>query len=548
MFQVKCKDVMQTYENEVTLKEIAKDYSHFFEHDILIATVTDMYGKNSVLSELNAKINKSCNIEFYDLTSEIGNKIYERGLIYLFIRAYYDILGNESQVRIEHMVDNGIYIASNISITDLIVDEIKSKMKEIVSKKIPFNKRTVYKEEAISYFEKVGFDDKLEGLKYISTDYITLYEFSHMFNYFNGQMPINSSVLKYFNLVKLCDTGFVLSKPSVYDANHVSDYNYHINLHNAFDNYLEYISNINVLNSYDLNEKILNNELNNLIYMDEVRHNIELSGVINKIFDKKEAKVVLLAGPSSSGKTTTCRNLNRLCNLYGIKAHQISLDDYYLDRHQMIKEANGEYDFEKLESLDIELFNRDLQKLLNGMGVNLPKYNFAKAKKEFDNKKTVLGNNDIIIIEGIHALNDKLTMSIDPKNKFKIYISPFTEINLDNHTMISSEDNRLLRRLVRDNNFRETSPSDTFKMWPKVRFGEDKYILEKGKNVDAIINSSLIYEFSILKVYAEPLLYAINPDDFGYHEARRLLSVLKRFLPAPSTVVPQSSVLREFIG
>jgi uridine kinase len=320
----------------------------------------------------------------------------------------------------------------------------------------------------------------------------------------------------------------------------------------VFDKFLDYTKwgeKINVDCAADLNEIVSRGKYDEIIRLAEANFENQLANVSYAInSNRKRIKVVLMAGPSSSGKTTTAKKLAIYLQTYGLIPHSISVDDYFLDRNQTPRLENGDYDFESLRSLDLDLFNKQLSKLLDGDKVLLPQYNFVLGKKEFKNKWLQLGENDIIIIEGLHALNDELTVAVERKNKFKIYISPLTQLNIDDHNRIHTSDTRKLRRIVRDNKFRAHMAADTLNMWNNIRAGEEKFIFPFQDDADAIINTALVYELGILKTYAEPLLFSVSEEDPAYPEAIRLINFLRNFLAIPSDEIPRDSILREFIG
>ena len=335
------------------------------------------------------------------------------------------------------------------------------------------------------------------------------------------------------------------------DVNFASDINwgYHEKLFNSFDNFAKWCQTIGISNAADLNEIISQGKYNELIRLSETYYNNQLSNIAEKIYNNKNnVRLVLIAGPSSSGKTTTSKKLEVYLQSKGIKTHQISIDDYFYNRDKTPRLPNGELDTESLNAVDVTLFNKHLTKLLEGETVELPEYNFLLGKREYNGKKLKIGKDDMIIIEGLHGLNDDLTLSIERKNKYKIYISALTQLNVDNHNRIHTSDTRKLRRIIRDNKYRSYNSSTTLKMWKTIREGEEKFIFPYQDDADVIVNSALVYEMGILKTYAEPLLFSVEETDENYPEALRLINLLRNILPIPSDDVPKDSVLREFIG
>ena len=422
-------------------------------------------------------------------------------------------------------------------------------MQKIVKQDYNFVKMSVSRKDAMSFFKRKKQLDKVEVFKYISNTYINLYRLDEYYDYFFSEMPYSTSVLDEFKLIYIKDNGFVLSYPSIYHPKDTEDYSHHKLLFDAFLDYTNMGKTVGISNVADLNKIISIGEYNDVIQLAEANYNSQLAKVADMIYNKMgKVKIVLLAGPSSSGKTTTARKLSVYLKARGFKTHSISTDDYFVNRVDTPKKPNGEYDFESIKAVDIDLFNKHLLKLLDGDKVELPEFNFVVGKREYNGKTLQLGDSDIVIIEGLHALNPDLTLAIDDVNKFKIYISPLTQLNIDNHNRIHTSDTRRLRRIIRDNKYRGRSAADTLRLWKNILEGEEEYVFPYQNEADIIINSALIYEIGVLKVYAEPLLFSVNEDDEVYPEAIRLINFLRNFLPIPSDDVPKASVLREFIG
>ena len=370
-----------------------------------------------------------------------------------------------------------------------------------------------------------------------------------MYDYFYGELAYSTKQIDDFKLTYIKDNGFVLSYPSAYNPECTLDYIHHSMLFDTFNSYTKWGNQIGIRNAADLNEIVSQGRYNELIRLSEAYYNSQLSRIADQIAENhKKIKLILIAGPSSSGKTTTSKKLEVYLQSKGIKTHQISIDDYFYDRDKTPKLENGELDFESLNAVDVTLFNKHLTKLLEGEKVELPEYNFVLGKREYKGKTLQMGSDDVIVIEGLHGLNDDLTISIERRYKFKIYISPLTQLNIDNHNRIHTSDTRKLRRIVRDNKYRSHSAAETLRMWKSIREGEEKYIFPYQDQADVIINSALLYELGILKTYAEPLLFSVPEEDEMYPEALRLINFLRNFLPIPSDDIPNDSILREFIG
>ena len=527
-----------------SLKKISESFSKYYNYPILIGKV------DNNMTELNEPITRSCSIDFYDRSSGVGNSIYGRTAQFLLIVAIKKILGNDTEVIIENSIDKGFYAKiTNENINKTIIKKIEEKMKEISKTDYIINKVSVSRFDAIKFFKKKKQEDKVKVLKYISNSYINLYRIDDIYDYFYGDLAYSTGQIDDFKLTYIKGEGFVLSYPDTYNPECTLDYVHHEKLFNSFDNFAKWCQTIGISNAADLNEIISQGKYNELIRLSETYYNNQLSNIAEKIYNNKNnVRLVLIAGPSSSGKTTTSKKLEVYLQSKGIKTHQISIDDYFYNRDKTPRLPNGELDTESLNAVDVTLFNKHLTKLLEGETVELPEYNFLLGKREYNGKKLKIGKDDMIIIEGLHGLNDDLTLSIERKNKYKIYISALTQLNVDNHNRIHTSDTRKLRRIIRDNKYRSYNSSTTLKMWKTIREGEEKFIFPYQDDADVIVNSALVYEMGILKTYAEPLLFSVEETDENYPEALRLINLLRNILPIPSDDVPKDSVLREFIG
>ncbi len=545
VIKVNYKDIeIKEFMSGIKLSEVADNFKKHYNYPILAAKV------DSNIVELNESLTRSCKIDFMDRSDPTGNAIYGRTLQFLLVVATKKLLGENVDVVIDFSIDKGFYVnVINASIDKTTVRKIYDKMIEYVKEDYIINKVSVSRYDAIKYFKKKKQIDKVKALKYISNTYVNLYRIDDIYDYFYGELTYKTSLIDDFKLTYIKDNGFVVSYPDVYNPECTLDYKHHEKLFNTFIDYAKWGESIGITNAADLNEIVSDGKYNELIRLSEVQYNNELAEIANKIYDnRKNIKIVLIAGPSSSGKTTTSKKLEIYLQSKGLRTHQISIDDYFYDRDKTPLLPNGELDTESLNCVDVTLFNKHLMKLFDGGRVELPEYNFILGKREYRGKNLELGDNDIIIIEGLHALNDDLTMSIERNHKFKIYISALTQLNIDNHNRIHTSDTRKLRRIIRDNQYRSASAAATLKMWKTIREGEEKYVFPYQDDVDVILNSALIYEVGILKTYAEPLLFSVNENDECYAEALRLINFLRNFLPIPSDNIPSDSVLREFIG
>jgi uridine kinase len=544
MVKINYRDVItMEFLKDTTLLEISSHFKEQYELDILAAQVD-----NEIMT-LDETVNRNCDIDFFDRSSLIGNNIYEKSLHFIVVAAVRRIYGIDADVVIEHSMDKGFYCEiPNQKITDKKVEEIRKVMDQIVKEDLRFQKVSVSRFDAINYFKKKKQLDKVNLLKYISNTYINLYQMDNIYDYFFTDLAYSTKMINEYEVTYIENTGFVVSYPDIYYPQDTQPYNHHKLIFDAFMKYTNWGRFLGVTNASDFNQIISDGSYKKFVNMAETYYEEQLAIIADKIHEnKKNIKLVLLAGPSSSGKTTTSKRLEIYLNSRGLKTHQISIDDYFFNRDQT-PIVNGKLDLESINAIDLNLFNRHMIKLLDGEKVTIPEYNFLLGKREYKDKNLQIGENDIIIIEGLHALNNQLTMSIEDKNKYKIYISPLTHLNIDNHNRIHTSDLRRLRRIVRDNKYRGYTASQTLKMWEDIKTGEDNYIFPFQDDADVIINSALIYEIGVLKVYAEPLLFTVLESDPMYYEAIRLINFLRNFLPIPSEVVPNDSVLREFIG
>ena len=527
-----------------TLEEISDSFKKYYNYPILLAK------KNNHLTELTHEVEANCDIDFLDRSSEEGQRVNAHSLQFLLILAAKKILGYETDVHIENSLDHGVYCEiTGAAIEKPILKKIEEKMKEIIELDLKFTKVSVARLDAIEFFKRKKRMDKVNMLKYISNSFVNLYRLDDVYDYFFSELAQSTNDLSDFKLTYIKNNGFVLSYPTAANPEKTLDYVHKAMVHETFYNYTAWARTVGVSNASDLNRIVSLGQYNDIIRLAETHYEGQLAIIAEQVYQNKDnIKLVLLAGPSSSGKTTTAKKLGIYLQSKGFHTNYVSIDDYFLEKDQTPKDENGEYDFESIEALDLDLFNKHLVKLLNGEKVLMPEYNFVLGKKEYKKRYLQLEKNDILIIEGLHGLNDRLTSSIKRKNKFKVFICPYTQINIDNHNYVHTSDTRKLRRIVRDNKTRGKSSSETLKMWTKIHAGEMKNIFPFQSDIDAIINSALVYEIGVLKTYAEPLLFSVDEKDEMYPEAIRLINLLRNFLTIPSDDIPRDSVLREFIG
>lgn len=528
------------YPKDITLEDISKDFQENYSETIIMAEV------NGRPYELNYKVTDDVTVDFFDLTSPTGNRVYESGLIFVLEKACLNMLNSEIEVK--YSIDKGIYIKTCKKITKEDLDKVSREMKEIVKRDLPIQKNLVNRLEAIEYYKSTKSYDKVNVLKYSVNTNVNLYRLMDIYNYFFSYLPVSTGALKEFKLTYIDQNSFVLRYPNIYYLNKIPVYKHHDKLFNEFKKYDEWSEKLGIENVSSLNSRVTKGNVDDIVLLSENIQNNSLFKIAETIYNNKKLKLILLAGPSSSGKTTTSKKLELFLKGFGLNPIAISIDNYFVDRDKTPRLPDGSYDFESLNSINVELFNKNLKDLLDGKEVTLPVYNFITGKSELSDESIKLGEKEILIVEGLHALNEELTYSIDRKNKYKIYLCPLTVLSLDNHNRIRTTDNRLLRRIVRDNRTRGYSASDTLSSWGKVREGEEKYVFPFQDEADVIFNTSLIYELGVLKTYAEPLLYSVEESDPMYKEAVRLLNLLKNILPISNDYIPVDSIVREFIG
>lgn len=528
------------YPKDITLEDISKDFQDNYSETIIMAEV------NGRPYELNYKVTDDVTVDFFDLTSPTGNRVYESGLIFVLEKACLNMLNSEIEVK--YSIDKGIYIKTHKKITKEDLDKVSREMKEIVKRNLLIQKNLVNRLEAIEYYKSTKSYDKVNVLKYSVNTNVNLYRLMDIYNYFFSYLPVSTGALKEFKLTYIDQNSFVLRYPNIYYLNKIPVYKHHDKLFNEFKKYDEWSEKLGIENVSSLNNKVAKGSVDDIVLLSENIQNNSLFKIAETIYNNKKLKLILLAGPSSSGKTTTSKKLELFLKGFGLNPIAISIDNYFLDRDKTPRLPDGSYDFESLNSINVELFNKNLKDLLDGKEVTLPVYNFITGKSELSDESIKLGEKEILIVEGLHALNEELTYSIDKKNKYKIYLCPLTVLSLDNHNRIRTTDNRLLRRIIRDNRTRGYSASDTLSTWGKVREGEEKYVFPFQDEADVIFNTSLIYELGVLKTYAEPLLYSVEESDPMYKEAVRLLNLLKNILPISNDYIPVDSIVREFIG
>lgn len=503
---------------------------------------------NNEIVELSYKLKEDTKLKLISIKDRMGAKIYRSGLKFIYITAIKELFGINTDVKLLHSLDKGIYTRIDLDLTVDIVKDIKAKMEELVSRDLRFEKITTSRKEAIKYFNEVKEKEKSSMYKQMTGDDLTLYNLLNYYNYFYTKMPYSTGIIKSFDLTLTKDKGVMLEYPSTYDMK-IPPYTHMDQVLNVFKEYGRWADTLGVKYVSDVNNVVIEGKIKEFIELNEIKQNNDLLKIASEIEKNlNNIKLVLIAGPSSSGKTTTSKKLSLYLKSKGINPFVLSTDDFFKNRIDTPKNENGEYEYDIPEALDIDLFNEKLTSLIKGEETLLPTYNFLTGEKEYKHAPVSLKNRDLIIVEGIHTLNEMLTSKIDRKNKLKIYISPFTPLDLDRHNHVSTVDLRLIRRLVRDYRTRGYNAEETLKNWRVVRRSEEKYIFPYQKEADIVLNTALIYELGVLKTYAVPILFSVSYHSEYYSEALRIINFLKSFLNISDSMLPETALLREFVG
>ena len=533
------------YEQGTTYAEIAKDYKEKVDGDIILVTV------NGKLCELHKKIENGCKIDFVTTKDSVGNDTYVRGAIFLMLKAFYNVLGREKikKISVEHTLGKAVYCDydGKEPLSNELLTKVKREMHEIADADLPILKKSIPTSEAIKMFRDLGMHDKEKLFKYRSASSTNYYELDGFKDYFYGYMPASTGILKVFDLMLYAD-GFLLLLPDVSDPSTVADYDDRPLLFKTQHEANEWGKVMGLETVGDLNEQICNGNIEDMILVQEALQEKRIGDIAEQIKSRGGVKFVMIAGPSSSGKTSFSHRLSIQLRTLGLRPHPVALDNYFKNREDTPKDENGNYNFECLEAIDVEGFNKDMLALLNGETVQMPTFNFKIGRREYKGNTLKLEDGDILVLEGIHGLNDALSYSLPKESKFKIYISALTQLNIDEHNRIPTTTTRLIRRIVRDARTRGTSAQGTIAMWYSVRRGEEENIFPFQEQADCMFNSALVYELAVLKQYVEPLLFGIKEDDPEYLEANKLLKFLKYFLGISSEGIPHNSIVREFIG
>ncbi|ANX02004.1 AAA family ATPase [Thermoclostridium stercorarium subsp. leptospartum DSM 9219] len=525
-----------------TLEQIKNDFYSDSKSIVVAAYV------NNEIRELTYAVTEDCNITFIDLSTADGARIYERSLTFLLVKAFHDIFPGES-LEICHSVSKGLFFECSVrGLDENGVKIIEARMRELVNMDLPFEKKTMPTEEAKQLFINKNRPDKYGAIKYREKPYVTFYKFDDMEDYFYGYMVPSSGYLSLFRL-EYDNGGIVLISPRTTNPNTIEEHDIPKKLFQIFSEYRQWVNILGVDNVGKLNDIVESGKADEFIRISEALHEKKIARIADMIAERKDrVKVILIAGPSSSGKTTFAQRLSIQLRVNGLIPVTISTDDYFVDKDKTPLDENGKPDYEALEAVDLKLFNEHLNSLIKGAEVSIPTFNFLTGKREYRGRKLRLGKDHVLIIEGIHGLNPRLTEEVSEDSKFKIYISAITSMRIDKHNRIPTTDLRFIRRIVRDYKFRGCPAEKTIELWPSVRRGEERNIFPFQEQADVMFNSSLIYELGVLKTLAIPLLSEIRPDQPQYAESRRLIEFLSYFLNIESYEIPPNSILREFIG
>ena len=524
-----------------SILEILKDEIEKSENEIITCNF------NNEIKSLNYIPEESGKVELLDYTTTEGKRVYVRGISYIMAMAINELYP-EAFLTVNYQLDNSMYCTlDNMYLTDEALENIKIRMNKLVYENLPIKKVKMTQEEAEEFYER---EKTLRGILQIdneTNEEISLYYCKDYYNYFYGVMPISTGYMKIYDVIRYSN-GFLLRYPSKKNPNRLDNFKENKKLMSTFQDYEDIYRLLKLNTIYRLNKKVEEDNGKETILLAEALHEKKISDIADKIAKNRKIKMILIAGPSSSGKTTFAKRLGIQLKLNGIEPKTLSVDNYFVEREQNPKDEEGNYDFECIEALDLRLFNEHILKLLAGEEVEIPRFDFETGHKNYEGDFVKLEDNEVLVIEGIHCLNDKLTEAIPKDKKFKIYISALTVLNIDYYNRISTTDTRLIRRIVRDYKYRHYSAKETIERWASVNKGEEKYIFPYQEQADAMFNSSIVYELGVLKKHALPVLQEITREDEEYAEAQRLINLLNYFKKIPEKYIPESSILREFIG
>ncbi len=532
------------YPGGITYEEIVKEYQPAYDGQIAVIALD---GK---IRELFKHANRSGVLTFFTTKDAVGSKTYARTATMMLMKAVYDVEGAAcaQSCRVEFTIGHGYYVSmGDREVSAELVAKLKARMLELSAQKMPMMKRSYALDDAMALFREKGMQDKEKLFRYRRSSFVNLYEMDGYFDYYYGYMLPNAGYVKHFDLVPY-KNGMLLMLPERKNPEYIPPVPHRDQLFDTLSGAERWGGKVNITTVGDLNDQICAGNLNDMILVQEAEQERKIGEIAKDIVSRGNVKFIMIAGPSSSGKTTFSHRLSIQLRTQGLTPHPIALDDYFVNREFTPKDENGDYNFECLEALDVERFNKDMCALLEGRTVEMPTFNFKTGKREYKGNTLTLGAEDVLVIEGIHGLNARMSYALPEESKYKIYISALTSLNIDEHNRIPTTDARLLRRMVRDARTRGADAKRTIQMWPSVRRGEEENIFPFQEGADAMFNSALIYELSVLKQFAEPLLFHIKKDEPEYYEAKRLLKFLDYFLGVSSESLPNNSICREFVG
>ena len=537
--------VKHTYPYGTPYGVIAADFQKNYAHDILLVN------REGKLLELHKTLDRDCILKMVTAEEKPGMQTYERSAVFLMLKALYDVAGREcvERVTVEYSVSHALFIRTKggFMLDEEFLKRVEARMREIAAQALPIEKKSVNTDDAVELFQRTQMHDKARLLSYRINSHVNIYTLDGFSDYFYGYMVPNTGYLKCFGLA-LFEDGFVLRLPDQKDPDQLGAFQPSIKVFRELHDAARRSEALHISNVAEMNDTISQGNATRMILAHEAMMEKKIGDIAEEIANRKGVRFVMIAGPSSSGKTTFSHRLSTQLVACGMRPHAIATDNYFKNRSETPRDQNGQYDFECLGAMDIEQFNTDMTRLLNGETVEIPQFNFKKGVREYNGDYLTLGEQDVLVIEGIHCLNDQFSHSLPRESKYKIYISCLTTLNIDDHNRIPTTDARLLRRIERDARTRGYSAQATIRMWPSVRKGEENNIFPYQDSADMIFNSALIYETALLKPYVEPLLFGVPRDCEEYVEAKRLLKFLNYFLPLPADDVPKTSLMREFIG
>ena len=545
LLKVTVEGKTKEYPYGTTYRDIVEAYQKDSAFPIILVTA------DGRLRELHKRVKEDCNVGFVTIRDDIGYKTYKRSACFILLKAIFDVAGKENvtKVEIHYSVGSGYYftMAGSTVLDQEFLDQVKKRMREIVDAAIPIMKKSVNTDEAIALFHKHHMYDKEKLFYYRRVSKVNIYSIDNYEDYFYGYMADHTGYIQHFDL-KLYDEGFVLELPEFTDPVTIPEFKPEVKIFQVQKESQEWAEKMDISYVGDLNDRITREGIRSILLVQEALQEAKISKIAGDIAESGNKKFIMIAGPSSSGKTTFSHRLSVQLMAHGMKPHPIAVDNYFKNREDTPLDEFGEKNYECLEALDVEQFNKDMLALLRGERVEMPVFNFKTGLREYKGDYLELGSEDVLVIEGIHGLNEKLSHALPSKNKYKIYISALTQLNIDEHNRIPTTDGRLIRRIVRDARTRGTSAKETIARWPSVRRGEEANIFPYQEQADVMFNSALVYELACLKLYAEPLLFGIAKSEPEYLEAKRLLKFLDYFVAVPSEEIPKNSLLREFVG